>query len=55
MANYVDQADASTVPGAPTLTTAQTNGEAPQETIDDAVRNLLLPTVVLLYNTNRFL
>jgi hypothetical protein len=54
MANYVDQADASTVPGAPTLTTAQT-GEAPQETIDDAVRNLLLPTVVLLYNTNRFL
>jgi hypothetical protein len=50
MGNYVERADASGVAGPPTSMTAQSNGEGPQETFGDTVRNLL-PRVVFLYNT----
>ena len=53
VANLMDRADASTLPGPSTSTAPQGDGEGPQETFDDAVRNLL-PRVVF-YNTDDFL
>jgi hypothetical protein len=49
----VHRADASPLPGPSTSTALRGEGEGPQETFDDAVRNLL-PTVVFLYNTSPF-
>jgi len=53
VANFVDRADASALPGPSTSTAPQVDGEGSQETFDDAVRNLL-PRVVF-YNNDDFL
>lgn len=54
VANIVHPANASALPGPSTSTALRGDGEGPQETFDDAVRNLL-PTALFLYNTNPIL
>lgn len=54
VANFVDRADVSALPGPSALTAPQVDGEGPQKTFDDAVRNLS-PRVVFLYSANQFL